>query len=284
MTEANSETSTFPTLSCVETEMLTHMPDADNMIAQAAIYHLSSGGSRVRAGLALKAASALDIDPVTACAISSACELLHNASLVHDDLQDRDAFRRGQMAVWKKFGVNTAICLGDMMVSAAYAAISRAPSEILPALITHMHRRVSDVIGGQHADLESACQSVEAYNDIARMKSGPLLGLPVELCLIAAHASSHLDCAIQASDAIAIAYQVTDDLSDAADDLASGGLNFLALLEGDMTRKRAAALQHAAYHAEAAIRLAERLPCHAGKGLRQLADKFIPSRHMGAAA
>ena len=144
-------------LADVEAEMADQVSRADGLIRQAALYHLSSGGSRVRAKLALQSANALGLGVKTSLAIASACELLHNASLVHDDLQDGDAYRRGDIAVWKKFGTNAAICLGDMMVSAAYAALCSAQNEKLPALVMHMHQRVSDVIKGQHADLETRC-------------------------------------------------------------------------------------------------------------------------------
>ena len=61
--------------------------------AAAAAYHLGAGGRRIRARLALDAGSCLGLSARDAVAIASTCELLHNASLVHDDLQDRDPGR-----------------------------------------------------------------------------------------------------------------------------------------------------------------------------------------------
>ena len=217
-------------------------------------------------------------------AISAACELLHNASLVHDDLQDRDTVRRGEEAVWKKFGSNTAICLGDLMVSAAYAAIASAPVDRMSEMIAHMHKRVSDVIGGQHADLENDCTTIAEYNEVARMKSGPLLGLPVELCLMAANFSDHVSAAMAASDAIAIAYQTTDDISDVERDIEVGGLNFLMVVEGDMTSRTLAARLHASEYSRAAIAIAKTLPYGSGHGLIALAEKFVPLLAIGEAA
>ena len=272
------------TLTDVEAAMSKQVSLADGDIKQVALYHLRSGGSRVRAGLALQSASALKLDAKTSLAIASACEMLHNASLVHDDLQDADDYRRGDIAVWKKFGTNAAICLGDMMVSAAYAALCSAQSEKLPALIMHMHQRVSDVIEGQHADLETNCLTIRDYDDIARMKSSPLLGLPVELSLLCAGYMQHIKTAMQASDAIAIAYQVTDDISDAQCDIAAGDLNYLALIEGDMVSRANAARSHAAGYARSAIAVAKSLPEHSGDGLIRLAEKFIPAIPVGEAA
>ena len=264
----------------VETAMANLLSQNDGVMTAAALYHLRSGGGRVRAKLALESARALRLPRQITIPISAACELLHNASLVHDDLQDGDASRRGEMAVWKKFGSNTAICLGDLMVSAAYSAIANTSTCHLPEMIAHMHRRVSDVIGGQHADLESNCNSIDQYNDVARMKSGPLLGLPVELSLIAAGLSEQVSTAVAASDAIAIAYQTTDDISDAERDISAGGLNFISLVPGDMASRAHAARLHATKHAQAAIEIAKTLPNEAGDGLISLAEKFNPAVEM----
>ena len=166
------------------------------------------------------------------------------------------------------------------MVSAAYSAIANASTDHLPELITHMHRRVSDVISGQHADLESNCVSIDQYNDIARTKSGPLLGLPVELSLIAAGLSEQVSTAEAASDAIAIAYQTTDDISDAERDISTGGLNFIALVQGDMAARVHAARLHATRHARAAIKIASTLPNKSGDGFISLAEKFNPAAEM----
>ena len=272
------------TIEDIESAMIEFTSRSNGVIREAARYHLGSGGGRVRANLALGSAAAINLPPETTRAISAACELLHNASLVHDDLQDEDAWRRGQLAVWKKYGADTAICLGDMMVSAAYAAIASAPTESLAKLISHMHQRVSDVISGQHDDLQAQYSTVERYNDVARMKSGPLLGLPVELCLIAGNASEHVDAARRASDAIAIAYQTTDDISDVDRDIETNSFNFLALIGGDMNVKTIAARRHAAIYAKTAIEIAQTLPGQTGDGLIRLARKLMTASAVGEAS
>ena len=158
----------------------------------------------------------------------------------------------------------------------ARLALQCAKALQLSVMIAHMHRRVSDVISGQHADLEGDCTTIAAYNEVARMKSGPLLGLPVELCLIAADRSAHVSAAMAASDAIAIAYQTTDDISDAERGTETGGLNFLTIVQGDMKSRTQAARLHACEYARAAIAIAKTLPDGAGDGLIALTGKFIP--------
>jgi geranylgeranyl pyrophosphate synthase len=164
-----------------------------SQVADAARYHFSAGGARVRARLGLDAAAALNLSPQASLACAIAPELLHNASLVHDDLQDGDAMRRGKPSVWSRFGKDIAISTGDLLISAAYMAIAAHP---YPALaLRAMHDAVSYTIDGQTQDCRSTQPTPEAYVNIAANKSGPLLALPIRLALIAAQAPGQDDLA-----------------------------------------------------------------------------------------
>jgi len=87
---------------------------------RAARYHLEAGGQRVRARLALHACEALGVVGDQAVRLAACVELLHNASLVHDDLQDKEKLRRGLPTVCAAFGPDVALCTGDLLLSAAY--------------------------------------------------------------------------------------------------------------------------------------------------------------------
>jgi len=262
-------------LAHVEDMMLSLLPDTASTIREAGYHHLTAGGSRVRARLALQAAYALGLSEQTSVAISSATEILHNASLLHDDLQDADTVRRGKEAVWQKFGKNAAVCTGDLFISASYAALACCKNERLNELVAHMHYNTEEVIVGQQADLEASDYSQQAYEKIAMMKSGPLLGLPVELCLIAAGRADSISTAQQASYEIAIAYQVTDDIQDMDQDREKGALNFTSLLVGSRDEVIAQAKVYASERARKAKRLAAELPHGSGRGLDLLAQRFV---------
>ena len=268
----------------IELAMLRLVSSATGTVKQAATYHLQSGGSRVRARLGISAASALSLSKQTGHAIAVASELLHNASLVHDDLQDLDAMRRGKTAVWKVYGKNTAICVGDMLISAAYSALAKADHSKLVDLLAHTHQRVCDVTCGQHADLENQTLTLEEYLKIARAKSGPLLGLPIELCLIAADHTESISQAINASNFIAAAYQIADDILDAQSDLQSGDLNVITFFAGSLAERTKAAQSLAIDNAQDAIKLATSLPSNVGDGLVSLALKFLAAPDLGAVA
>lgn len=87
-------------------------------------HHLGTGGKRLRARLALLTAETLGSSKETVVPWAAACELLHNATLVHDDLQDGDKQRRGEPAVWVKYGAAQAINTGDLMLILPYQAIA----------------------------------------------------------------------------------------------------------------------------------------------------------------
>lgn len=183
-----------------------------------ASYHLGAGGRRVRARLALAAGLALGLSQADAVSIASCAELLHNASLVHDDIQDRDAMRRGQDAVWSKFGNNLAICTGDLLLSAAYGVLCRfSQPPLLPAMLALLHQRTAVAIDGQCADLATLggqSEGLPAYLRIVTAKSGALLSLPLELALLAADHANAATMARRSCESLAVSYQILDDLQD----------------------------------------------------------------------
>lgn len=219
-------------LAQVERMMLDLVVQGTGDAGVAAALHLSAGGARIRARIALHAGRALGRPDSECIAIAAACELLHNASLVHDDLQDRDERRRGQAAVWHRHGDAVAICVGDLLLSAAYGALGGAGTAAA-GLSLRMHRRVGEVIRGQCSGLAlqgRANPSLGTYERIASGKSAPLLVLPLELTLTLAGRDDAVAAAAAAGSLFAIGYQIADDLQDADQDAASKELNIVAVL------------------------------------------------------
>lgn len=193
--------------------------------------HLAAGGQRFRARLALDAGRRLGLPPDRRVAIASASELLHNASLVHDDIQDGDTERRDRRAIWAEYGSCVGICVGDLFLSAAYAALAGAHANTAELLV-HAHSRVATAIDGQTADLRAApgMSDINTYFSIAGAKSGGLLALPLELSLLAVGRRDALAMAAAAAEAFAIGYQIVDDLADRHDDCLREQLNILTVL------------------------------------------------------
>lgn len=264
----------------VEQRMRTLARQGTGHAGAAAAAHLDAGGGRVRARLALHAALSLRRPRAEAVAIAAACELLHNASLVHDDLQDRDPLRRGQPAVWRAHGDAAAICIGDLLLSCAYAALSECGPQAA-CLIATTHQRVSAVIRGQCSDLALKGRtdvSLATYEEVAAGKSGPLLSLPIELALLLAGEAQQGPRAIQAASLFAVAYQMTDDLADVERDALNEELNVVAVLAaaGVVAPLHAAAQLALKRFAEAKA-VALSLPAGVGTLLADLAEQRIRS-------
>lgn len=249
--------------------------------ARAAVGHLAAGGQRVRSRLALGAGVALDLAPQDSIALAATAELLHNASLVHDDLQDRETIRRGNRTVWAAYGDEVAICAGDLLLSAAYGALAAiSDSRLLPELIALVHARTALVIRGQCAEFSAKGQQVTdmaVYERIAVGKSGALLSLPLELALAASGEKKWMGEARRAAEAFGIGYQIMDDMEDVESDVAGDdgprAVNALLVLRaaGHGLDAEAVAREIGLRHLRTAITLADRLPNGAGAFLRCLA-------------
>lgn len=266
---------------CTIYEPLTHH---DIGCINAAKYHLASGGNKVRAQLSLTAGLSLGMIENDIIIIAAVSELLHNASLIHDDIQDGDTTRRGIETVWKKFGVNTALCTGDLLLSAAYGVLANfSQLTLIPRLVSTIHHRTATVIQGQSCDILSKTKPVDnvaLYQNITIAKSGALLSLPLELALIGSHHSQAISLARQAAERFAIGYQIADDLCDIEKDGARDGngesMNIIFVLKaskatGDL---RAMAVNLALQNLDQSIALTTKLPSNAGSALAELAKSL----------
>ena len=202
------------------------------------VNHLASGGSRTRALLALAAGQSLGLPKSLSLAIASSIELLHQASLIHDDVQDQDSLRRSRAAVWIVAGTSSAICLGDELIGAAFEELAAIPypySSELPRLIKMLSRAISVMAAGQTLDCKWSTRSqlsFEDYEQIVKQKSGPLLGLPMAMILAASGGTDYeIGRIFGGASSIGVAYQLADDLSDRAEDAGNRLNGFWVLKE-----------------------------------------------------
>jgi geranylgeranyl pyrophosphate synthase len=207
--------------------------------------------------------------------IASAVELLHNASLVHDDLQDRAMLRRGTETVWAAYGANLAVCTGDLLLSAAYAALaSFSNSMVVPELMGLLHARTSQAIHGQCEDLSTEVRLIDlaAYERMVAGKSGALLRLPLELVFLGSGHREWLGRARQAAETFGLGYQIVDDLEDAEADAERFGdwPNILHVLRAKGNNAWTAARALGMQKLEEAEELAASLPNQSGALLQDL--------------
>jgi geranylgeranyl diphosphate synthase type I len=152
---------------------------------------LEAGGRRVRAQLALASGAAFQVPKKKIVGWAAAVELVHNATLVHDDVQDGDTHRRGRETLWVRHGIGQAINAGDLMLMAPYLVLDSldVKPEVCWYLTRALARRSSQTARGQAADMSLLSDrrfDWDSYTEVAEGKSGQLLGLPVEGALILA--------------------------------------------------------------------------------------------------
>ena len=185
--------------------------------------HLSTGGKRLRARLALFAVRALGGDVALATAWGACCELLHNASLIHDDIQDGDRYRRGRPTLWARHGVPQAINAGDLAISLGYLAIDSVPGT--DALRWQLTRTVSlaarRVVEGQAAELALLSSDTwatldwDTYAACVEGKTAALFSLPVEgAALIAGRSPDEAAHLADALRPLGLLFQIQDDILD----------------------------------------------------------------------
>ncbi|HEY3285437.1 MAG TPA: polyprenyl synthetase family protein [Armatimonadota bacterium] len=141
------------------------------------------GGKRLRPVLCLLACEAISGSPNAALPAAAGIEFIHNFSLIHDDIEDRDEARRHRPTVWKVWGVPQAINVGSNMQALVYSAASRTADRGLPShAVAWLLRRLTDatlrMTEGQFLDMsfEQARQlSVEEYWTMVGGKTAALL-------------------------------------------------------------------------------------------------------------
>lgn len=181
---------------------------------------LDSGGKRLRAILPLVVAEALGQKPEKMIPFAAACEMLHNATLVHDDLQDGDEVRRGKPTIWKKYGEKHAIDLGDAMMYYAVLLLQRLDTtfEVREKITERFVQKTLEVIDGQEREFllsEKENPIVKEYIRMVEGKTSALFELPMtgalELCTPSGGLSSQLGEAVRQ---LGVLFQIQDDVLD----------------------------------------------------------------------
>lgn len=148
--------------------------------------HLDAGGKRLRSRLALDAGDALNTPTDAAVGWACTCELLHNASLIHDDVQDGDAKRRGRPSVWAAHGVAQAINAGDLLLMLSYRSVAemRVEASVKARLVMALAHEAEETVRGQAAEIALVPVRpldllFEAWRGVASRKTGGFFALPV---------------------------------------------------------------------------------------------------------
>lgn len=182
-------------------------------------YHHTTG-KRIRPILLLLINEAAGGNWRIALPAAAAVEILHNFSLVHDDIQDNSPIRHGRPTVWKIWGLANAINVGDALFTLAYSAIGQLNSQIeaerLVKILQVFNHTNLELTRGQHLDMhfeKERIVSLEAYTSMICGKSAALLAACAQIGAIIAHADpQQIDAFASFGLNLGIAFQIHDDI------------------------------------------------------------------------
>ena len=181
-------------------------------------YAMHQGGKRVRPLLALMAADLFSGDIEKAKSVAIAIEVLHNFTLLHDDIMDKSPLRRGKPTVYNKYDTNTAILSGDTMFAKAFTYLLKAEESQIHDLVEAFTNASIEVCEGQAMDIcfeERNDVRIEEYIEMICLKTGVLLATALKLGAITAKASKEdVDNLYDFGLNIGIAFQLQDDILD----------------------------------------------------------------------
>ncbi|RZT16884.1 geranylgeranyl diphosphate synthase type I [Kribbella sp. VKM Ac-2569] len=173
-------------------------------------------GKTLRPALALLAAEAVAGRPEPGLPGAVAVELVHNFSLLHDDLMDRDTERRHRRTVWAVWGDATAVLAGDALLSLAHEVLTEGDSPYGQAAGRELAVATRELIRGQVLDLafeERNDVGLDECLDMAAGKTGALLGVSAAIGAILAGAPQQaVSCLSRFGAELGMAFQLVDDL------------------------------------------------------------------------
>lgn len=211
-------------LEAIDEEMRAHLASPEPLLRpfyEMMSYHLgldapSPSGKRLRPLICLLVHEGLASDFRPALPAAAAIELLHNFTLVHDDIEDQDATRRHRPTVWSVWGVPQAINAGDGMYALSRVAVRRLslpPARVLEAAAALDHACV-EVCEGQYLDISFESRTdvdAERYAAMVARKTGALFRAAAELGGILAGAGAHLAPLRAFGERFGAAFQAHDD-------------------------------------------------------------------------
>jgi geranylgeranyl diphosphate synthase type I len=177
-------------------------------------------GKRLRPRILLTVAECEGADGSVALGAAAALELLHNFSLIHDDIEDGDEMRHGRQTLWARHGIRPALVAGDAMSALAYLTLVDGSRALPPATLANMMRCLQDahfrMCEGQAFDIGFETATFVTFDEYVRMIEGKTAALLAVACELGAWAAGGSDERAAAYSSVGraygLAFQVRDDV------------------------------------------------------------------------
>lgn len=196
-----------------------HFPAEPGTLYAPNEYFLNMGGKRIRPVLCLMGNELFDEINPDAWQVATAIELFHNFTLIHDDIMDKAPLRRGMETLHTKFGENTALLAGDVMLVTAYEYLTKIKTDYLQRILQLFNKTAKEVCEGQQLDMDFEKRSDVSMDEYIRMielKTSVLLAASLKMgAIMGGGGQRNQELLYEFGRKLGIAFQVQDDYLDA---------------------------------------------------------------------
>jgi geranylgeranyl diphosphate synthase type II len=199
-----------------------HFPASPASLYDPNVYFLKMGGKRVRPVLCLMGNELFDEINPDAWHAATAIELFHNFTLIHDDIMDKAPLRRGVETVHTKFGGNTALLAGDVMLVKAYDYLNKINASYLQRIMHIFNKTAIEVCEGQQLDMDYEKMDevkLEDYLHMIQLKTSVALAASLQVgSMLGGAGERNQNLLYEFGKKLGLAFQVQDDYLDAFGD------------------------------------------------------------------
>ena len=169
------------------------------------------GGKKLRGVLTLLICEELGGNVERALDAAVAVELIHNASLIHDDIIDGDEIRRNKLSFWKRYGISAAIIIGHYLVSLGLMLFRKYGWRAIEVF----NRAWINIVKGGIADItRSSSFDEKIYKVIAKLKTGEFFAVAAVMGAISAEKTEYEELAYRYGSSLGLTFQIADDIVD----------------------------------------------------------------------
>lgn len=177
-------------------------------------------GKMLRSHLSFAAGVSLRAQNSLVEAVACSVEMVHEASLCHDDIQDGQLERRQRPTLWKAVGINQAINFGDLLTSLSYRPLLELKAFNSHLLVNHLNQVIGEVIRGQILEQQNLGKPISRafYERIATLKTGALISAGPQLICLGMGQTLAMQSVTMAFQHLSLAFQILNDLSTSSDE------------------------------------------------------------------